>query len=157
MVARLRPTRRRALGAAAALAALGAAGCTAPLSLDSPSVAELPAPVPDWITIRAGLEDDGRRYELAPGETIAIALRAPSGAGAGWAVVEAASMLRQTGRTSAPVWPPGAPASRVAPAPLWQVFAFEATRPGEGIVELALAGPDGPVRRWTIRVSVAAR
>ncbi|MEX0607131.1 MAG: hypothetical protein WD138_03770, partial [Halofilum sp. (in: g-proteobacteria)] len=56
--------RRAALGACALLA-----GCVAPLSLDAPAVSELPAPVPDWITVRATEEWVRRELEGKPDAT----------------------------------------------------------------------------------------
>jgi hypothetical protein len=131
------------------------AGCAAPLALDGPAYAELPAPIPEWIAVRATDTDDGRRFELARGASIAIALRAPAAAGLGWLVARTPPMLRQTGRFSGPVWPPEAPASRTSPAPLWQVFVFEAREPGEDtlLLELRGGGGDRP-DRFAIRLSV---
>ncbi len=149
--------RRRVLRAAVwvlPIAALG--GCAAPVSLDAPAVAELPPPVPEWIRARAAESDDGRRYELAVGESIAFTLRVPAAAGVSWMPTGVPDHLELTGRTSGPVWPPGAPgASAVAPAPIWQVFVFEARRAGDGIVYFDLGS--GPPRRVVYRVVAAAR
>jgi hypothetical protein len=120
--------RRRVLLATSALA-VPVAGCVAPVSLDAPAVAEQPAPVPDWIPVRLGEADHGRLVTLAPGESVAVALRAPSASGAGWIVRDAPASLVQTGRYSRPVWPAGAPASVTGPGPVWQVFVFEAGAP----------------------------
>jgi len=121
--------------------------CVAPLSLDGAAVAELPSPVPDWITTRLTEADHGRSVVLAPGSVMAVSLRAPAAAGVGWLLVEAPEGLVLTGRFTGPVWPPGAPDSVVAPAPLWQVFVFEARAaakaPGRLVLELR-GGPDAP-------------
>ncbi|MCX7228999.1 MAG: hypothetical protein NTW15_08295 [Burkholderiales bacterium] len=147
--------RRRGLMLGAAAGALLAA-CTAPLPLDAPPVSELPAPVPDWIALRVGEADDGRRVELPVGDSIAVAVRVPSAAGLGWIVVGQPPVLVQTGRYSAPVWPPGAPGSAALPTPLWQVFVFEARRVGEGELAFELDGAAGAsrARRLGIRVAV---
>jgi hypothetical protein len=44
----------------------------------------------------------------------------------------------------------------VAPAPVWQVFVFEARAAGEGVVAFALASPDASARarRVAFRVVV---
>jgi hypothetical protein len=120
--------RRSALLAIPALAAL-VAGCAAPVPLDAPAVAEQPAPVPDWIPVRLGEADHGRLVTLAPGESVAIALRASSASGEGWVVRDAPASLVPTGRYSRPVWPPGTPASVTGTGPVWQVFVFEAGPP----------------------------
>ena len=64
------PTARRAAGRRRLLALLPATwllgACVAPLSLEGPAVAELPAPVPDWIATRLTEADDGRSVGLAP-------------------------------------------------------------------------------------------
>jgi hypothetical protein len=140
-----------AAGAGATLAA-----CSAPLPLDAPPVAELPAPVPDWIALRVGEADDGRRVELPVGDAIAVAVRVPSAAGLGWILVGQPPVLAQTGRYSGPVWPPGAPGSAALPTPLWQVFVFEARRIGEGELAFELDGAVGAsrARRLAIRVAV---
>jgi hypothetical protein len=145
--------RRRLL---AAVPALALAACAAPIPLDGPVAVELPPPIPDWVPIRLAEADDGRRIELARGASVAVALRAPASAGVGWAPVEVPAGLAITGRTSGPVWPPGAPSSRVAPAPVWQVFVFEARAAGEGVVAFALASPDASARarRVAFRVVV---
>jgi hypothetical protein len=134
------------------------AGCAAPLSLDAPAVAELPAPVPEWITVRVSEADDGRRIELARAGSMAVALRVPSGAGTGWIVVGQPSGLALTGRFTGPVWPPGAPASATVPAPIWQVFVFEALAPGEGTLRFELRGNEAlgssRARSLTLRVTV---
>lgn len=147
--------RRRTLLATlvAALAPL-AAGCTAPIPLDAPPASELPPPVPDWIATRATEADDGRRVALAPGASLAVALRVPAGAGLGWVVVERPDGLEQTGRTSGPTWPPGAPSNPAAPPPLWQVFVFEARRAVDGPLRLELRGPDGPARPRSVVLRV---
>ena len=153
----VRALRRRALHAALGvlpLAMLG--GCATPVSLDAPAVAELPPPVPDWIRARAAESDDGRRYELAVGESIAVTLRVPAAAGVSWMPTGVPDHLALTGRTSGPVWPPGAPgASAVAPAPIWQVFVFEARRAGDGVLYFDLGS--GPPRRVVYRVVVPGR
>lgn len=133
-------------------------GCAAPVSLDGPPVAELPAPVPDWVAVRAGEADDGRRIELQTGVSVAIALRAPGAAGAGWTVGWMPSHLALTGRSSGPVWPAGAPGAQVATPPVWQVFVFEARAPGEGTVELLLRAADGTtLRRYALVVAASLR
>jgi hypothetical protein len=144
--------RRRAL---ALLAVAPLAACVAPVSLDAPAVAELPPPVPDWIPIRATEADDGRRIELARGASLAVSLRAPTAAGVGWREVAMPVGLVRTGRFTGPVWPADAPSSRVAPAPLWQVFVFEARDGSGGELVLELAG-DAAVRprRLTLRIDV---
>lgn len=152
------PPRRRALArlAAGALAGPAAlAGCVAPIPLDGPGVAELPAPVPDWIGVRATEADDGRRFALARGASIAVALRVPSASGVGWRETEVPAGLVRTGRFSGPVWPPGAPSSPVAPAPVWQVLVFEAREPPGGELVLELVG-DAPARprRLTLRIAI---
>lgn len=149
-------TRRRALVGSAALVALAAvcAGCATPVPLDAPPTAELPPPVPDWIAIRATEADDRRRIVLDAGASMAVSLRVPTGAGQGWIVVARPDGLEQTGRTSGPVWPPGAPASAAAPPPLWQVFTFEARRAFDGPLELELRGGEAArLRRLVLFVS----
>lgn len=155
------PTARRAAGRRRLLASLPATwllgACVAPLSLEGPAVAELPAPVPDWIATRLTEADDGRSVGLAPGASIALSLRAPAAAGIGWTVTEAPAWLVLTGRFTGPAWPPGAPDSAVAPAPLWQVFVFEARgaamAPGRLVLELQ-GGPDAPrPRRIVLRIA----
>ena len=149
--------RRRALHAVSCvLATVMLGGCATPVPLDAPAVGELPPPVPAWIRDRAAESDDGRRYELAVGESIAVTLRVPAAAGVSWIPAGVPDHLELTGRTSGPVWPPGAPgASAVAPAPIWQVFVFEARRPGDGILYFDLGS--GPPRRVVYRVAVPAR
>jgi hypothetical protein len=146
------------LAAALLAGAVQLAGCAAPLSLDAPAVAELPAPVPDWITVRATEADDGRRITLARAGSMSVALRAPSGAGTGWIVAGQPAGLALTGRFTGPVWPPGAPASATVPAPIWQVFVFEALAPGEGTLRFELRGTEalGPSRprSLVLRVTV---
>jgi hypothetical protein len=143
---------------AAALLAVSLAGCVAPVPLDGPAVSERPAPVPDWIAQRYGQADDGRRVELAPGASLAIALRAPGAAGAGWIVTWMPSHLALVGRSSGPVWPAGAPGAAVATPPVWQVFVVEARAPGEGTVDLELRAADGAVlRRFVLRVAAGSR
>ncbi|MEI7445799.1 MAG: hypothetical protein WCK28_12990 [Burkholderiales bacterium] len=139
------PARRRALVASAALAVL-ATGCIAPVPLDAPPVAELPPPVPDWITIRATEADDLRRVALAVGASFAVSLRVPAEAGQGWIVVGQPDGLELTGRWSGPVWPPGAPANPALPPPLWQVFVFEARRAVDGPLVLELRGAETAAR-----------
>ncbi|RPH43773.1 MAG: hypothetical protein EHM87_12755 [Burkholderiales bacterium] len=152
--------RRRELARLARLAGLAAglllAGCVAPISLDGPAVAELPAPVPDWIGLRVSEADDGRRVELPVGDSVAVTLKVPSGAGLGWVLVGQPPTLAQTGRYSGPVWPPDAPGSAVTPRPLWQVFVFEARAPGEGevVLELDGAGLGTRPRRLAVRIAV---
>jgi len=113
-----------------ALASL-AVGCVAPVPLDAPPVAELLAPVPDWIPTRLTEADHGRLVELGSGTSVAVILRAPSASGAGWIVREAPPSLVATGRYSRPVWPPGTPASVTGAGPVWQVFVFEAGAPAD--------------------------
>jgi hypothetical protein len=120
--------RRVALLAMSGLVAL-AAGCAAPVPLDAPAIAEQAAPVPDWIPLRLGEADHGRLVTLAPGESVAVALRAPSASGMGWVAREIPESLVQTGRYSRPVWPPGTPASVTGSGPVWQVFVLEARAP----------------------------
>lgn len=154
---RCAPGRRRLLAALLPAAWLLGA-CVAPLSLDGPSVAELPAPVPDWIVTRLTEADDGRSVGLAPGAAIAMSLRAPVAGGLGWLVSEAPAGLVLTGRFTGPVWPPGVTDSAVAPAPLWQVFVFEARGPAPASGRLVLelrGGPDAPrPRRVAIGISL---
>jgi hypothetical protein len=140
----------------AAPAALLAA-CAAPIPLDGPSAAELAPPVPDWIVLRLTEADDGRRVELARGGSLAVALRAPASAGIGWTPAATPEVLAMTGRTSGPVWPADAPQSRVAPAPVWQVFVFEARAAGEVTLSFALPAVDASTRarRVAFRVVVA--
>ena len=148
--------RRRLLGAGAgALVGMMTGACTAPIALDGPAVAELAAPVPEWIVLRFTEADDGRRIELPVGDSIAVTLRVPSASGQGWVLLGQPPMLAQTGRYSGPVWPPGAPGSAAVPAPLWQVFVFEARRPGEGelVLDLDGAGLASRPRRLTLRVT----
>lgn len=144
--------------ATAAGVALIAAGCIAPVSLDAPPVSELPPPVPDWIATRVTEADDGRRIALAVGGSFAVSLRVPLGAGIGWTVLERPAGLAMTGRTSGPVWPPGAPASPAVPPPLWQVFVFEARTPVDGPLILELGGTEAGARprRLVLRVAPAA-
>jgi hypothetical protein len=143
---------------AALAAGLLLAACAAPLSLDAPAVAELPAPVPDWVAVRATEADDGRRVELARGGSIAVSLRAPTAAGAGWVVAGTPAGLALTGRYTGPVWPPGAPASALAAGAVWQVFVFQARAPGEGRLRFELRGDEAvapaPPRAVTLGVSV---
>jgi hypothetical protein len=151
--------RRRLMALLPAAWLLGA--CVAPLSLDGTAVAELPAPVPDWIGTRLTEADHGRDVALAPGTAFAVSLRAPAAAGVGWLVTEMPDGLVQTGRFTGPVWPPGTPDSVVSPAPLWQVFVFEARGaampPGRLVLELR-GGPDAPrPRRVAIGVSLLSR
>jgi hypothetical protein len=149
------PARRRVLMLGAAVGSLLAA-CTAPLPLDAPPVAELPAPVPDWIALRVGEADDGRRVELPVGDSIAVTMRVPSAAGLGWVLVGQPPALGQTGRYTGPVWPPGVPGSAALPTPLWQVFVFEARRVGEGELAFELDGSAeaSRARRLGIRLAV---
>jgi len=152
--------RRRWAGAAGALALAGwLAGCAAPVPLPLPPVGpasgELPAPVPEWVIHRLTEADDGRRIELPPGASLAVSLRAPAAAGAGWALVGPPANLALAGRFSGPVWPPDAPAPRLAPPPVWQVFVFEAREPGIGPVAFELLGYGvGAARRVRFTVDV---
>lgn len=131
--------------------------CVAPVSLDAPPVAELPAPVPAFVTTRLLEDDRGRRIVLKRGESFAVSLRAPVASGIGWSVTRVPSGLVPTGRFSGPVWPPGAPSSTLAPAPLWQVFVFETVSVGEDELVIELSGPDGDrPRRFTLRIAVVA-
>jgi hypothetical protein len=143
---------------AVALVALALAACAAPVPLDAPAVAELPAPIPEWIRARATETDDGRRFVLPVSGSLAVALRAPSAAGLGWVVTESPSGLVATGRFTGPVWPAGAPISRVSPAPVWQVFVFEARAPGAGRLRFELRGGEllksEPPRSVTLQVDV---
>lgn len=141
--------------AAVTIGVAGLAGCVAPLSLDGPSVAELPAPVPDWVSVRVTEADDGRRVELARGASIAVALRAPALSGLEWREAATPAGLVRTGVTRGPVWPPDAPASTRAPPPVWQVFVFEAREAVGGELAFELASDGGRVRRVSIRVSVS--
>lgn len=146
--------RRRSVIAVVCAAAL--VGCATPVSLDAPPVSELPPPVPDWIRTRAAEADDGRRFELSVGESLAVSLRVPAAAGVSWVPAMVPGHLELTGRTSGPVWPPGAPGtSAVAPAPIWQVFVFEVRQPGDGILYFDLGS--GPPRRVVYRIVVPAR
>jgi hypothetical protein len=144
--------RRHAL---ALLAVAPLAACVAPVSLDAPAVAELSPPVPDWIATRATEADDGRRIELARGASLAVSLRAPTAAGVGWREVAVPAGLVRTGRFTGPVWPKDAPSSLVAPAPLWQVFVFEARDGAGGELALELTGDTAArPRRLVLRVDV---
>jgi hypothetical protein len=147
--------RRRVLMLGAAAGAMLAA-CTAPVPLDASPVEALPAPVPDWIGLRVGEADDGRRVELPVGDSIAVTVRVPAAAGLGWVLLGQPPGVAQTGRYSGPVWPPGAPGSAALPTPLWQVFVFEARRLGEGELAFELDGAVGAsrARRLGIRVTV---
>jgi hypothetical protein len=150
-------SRRRRLSALLPVAWLLGA-CAAPLSLEGPAVAELPAPVPDWIATRLTEADDGRSVALGPGAAIAVSLRVQAASGVGWLVTAAPEGLVLTGRFTGPVWPPGATDSAVTPAPLWQVFVFEARAaaiaPGRLVFELR-GGPDAPrPRRVSIGISL---
>jgi hypothetical protein len=148
----LRRSRRRALGV---FVAAPLAACVAPVPFDAPAVAELPPPVPDWIPTRATEADDGRRIELARGTSLAVSLRAPTAAGVGWREVAVPAGLVRTGRFTGPVWPSDAPSSRVAPAPLWQVFVFEAREGAGDELALELAGDTSArPRRLVLRVGV---
>lgn len=147
-----RASRRRAV---VALVAAPLAACVAPIPLDASSVTELPPPVPDWIGTRATEADDGRRVELARGASLAISLRVPTAAGVGWREVAVPAGLVRTGRFTGPVWPSDGPSSRVAPAPLWQVFVFEAREGAGGELALELAGDTAArPRRLVLRVVV---
>lgn len=147
--------RRRALAALSVPVVAPLAACVAPLPLDAPPVVELPPPVPDWVAARATEADDGRRVELAPDASLAVALRAPTAAGIGWREVAVPAGLVLTGRFTGPVWPKGAPSSAVAPPPLWQVFVYEARwgRGGALVLDLAGEAPARP-RRLTLHVVV---
>ncbi len=147
--------RRRALAVLSLSAVAPLAACVAPLPLDAPPVVELAPPVPDWVAARATEADDGRRVELARGASLAVALRAPTAAGIGWREVAVPAGLVLTGRFAGPVWPRDAPASAVAPPPLWQVFVFEARAGCGGDLVLDLAGETvARPRRLTLRVVV---
>ncbi len=147
--------RRRALAVLSLSGVAPLAACVAPLPLDAPPVVELPPPVPDWVAARATEADDGRRIELARGASLAVALRAPTAAGIGWREVAVPAGLVRTGRFTGPVWPKDAPSSAVAPAPLWQVFVYEARVGRGGDLVLDLAGdPVARPRRLTLRVVV---
>ncbi len=146
--------RRRVLAALPLLAVGPLAGCVEPMPLDVAPVAELPPPVPEWVRARATEADDGRRVELARGESLAVSLRAPTAAGLGWREVAVPVGLVRTGRFTGPVWPKGAPSSAVAPPPLWQVFVFEAREGPGGDLVLELAGESAArPRRLTLRVA----
>ena len=147
--------RRRVLMLGAAACAMLVA-CTAPVPLDASPVEELPAPVPDWIGLRVGEADDGRRVEVPLGASIAVTVRVPAAVGLGWILVGQPAGVAQTGRFSGPVWPPGAPGSAALPTPLWEVFVFEARRVGEGELAFELDGAVGAsrARRLGIRVAV---
>jgi hypothetical protein len=151
--------RRRWSGGAAALVAVWLAACAAPVPLPSadPSVGELPAPVPEWITHRVTDTDDGRRIELPLGAALAVSLRAPAAAGAGWVLSRQPANLTLTGRFSGPVWPPEAPAPRLAPPPVWQVFVFEAREPGDSQVAFDLVGSSAAVPSRRVRFTVGVR
>ena len=147
--------RRRVLAVAAAAAALAlVAGCATHVPLDVPPVAEQPPPVPSWVGVRATEADAGRRITVRAGESLALVLRVPAATGAGWVVAEASPGLSATGRLAGPVWPADAPSSPIAPAPVWQVFVFEATTPGPGRVVLELAGTGARPRRLEFPVEV---
>lgn len=144
--------RRRAL---VLLAVAPLAACVAPMPLDARATVELPPPVPDWITTRATEADDGRRIELARGASLAVSLRTPTAAGVGWREVATPAGLVRTGRFTGPVWPKDAPSSIVAPAPLWQVFVFEAREGIGGELALELAGDMlARLRRIVLRIDV---
>lgn len=147
--------RRRALAALSILAAAPLGGCVGPVPLDAPPRAELPPPVPDWIGVRATEADDGRRVELPRGASLAVSLRVPGAAGIGWRERLVPPGLARTGRFTGPVWPKDAPSSAVSPAPIWQVFVFEAREGPGGELVLELNGESAArPRRLTLRVDV---
>ena len=154
MATPLRGARRRVLAVAAGALAL-VAGCATHVPLDAPPVSELPPPVPAWVGVRATEADAGRRIAVRAGESLALVLRVPAAAGVGWVVVEASSGLAATGRLAGPVWPADAPPSPVAPAPVWQVFVFEAREPGPGRVVLEFAGSGAQPRRLEFPVGIS--
>ena len=132
--------------------------CAAVLSACAPKAAEeavtpappsaarsesVPAPTPAGVTRQITAADDGKTVPVAVGATFAVQLVGVPTAGYVWAVAEKPAFLsdavESSGNTTTAQSRPGFTGGNH-----WEVFAFEARGPGEGVLKLEQRRPWEP-------------